>query len=159
VAEYKSGRYTVQRPLELGAVFAGRPDLVGPYTAFGRPLGAAFQLRDDLLGVVGDPACTGKPVGSDLRDGKPTLLLAFAVRLADGRGRRRLARVGAADLDDREIAGIRAVIEASGAVAAVEREIDDLVTEAAIALDRCDLRPPAGDALRRLCALAAWRPR
>ncbi len=88
VASYKSGRYTVQRPLQLGAVFAGRPDLVDAYGAFGRPLGEAFQLRDDLLGVVGDPGCTGKPVGSDLRDGKATLLLAFALRLADGRGRR-----------------------------------------------------------------------
>ena len=82
---YKSGKYTVERPLHLGAALAGRlDDLAGPFTAFGIPLGSAFQMRDDLLGVFGDPAVTGKPVGDDLREGKLTPLLAAASEVATG---------------------------------------------------------------------------
>ena len=82
VARYKSGAYTVERPLHLGAVLADADaDLVEAFSAFGRPLGEAFQLRDDLLGVFGDEATTGKPVGDDLREGKPTVLLALATEL------------------------------------------------------------------------------
>jgi len=157
VATYKSGRYTVERPLHLGAGLAGRCDLLPAYSAFGVPLGEAFQLRDDLLGVLGDPSRTGKPVGTDLREGKPTLVLALGLRLADAGGRRRLARAGASDLDDEEIHELCDLLRASGAVEAVEREIDDLVARAMDALDACDLRPDAVDALRRLCTLAAWR--
>ena len=88
VARYKSGRYTVERPLQLGAAVAGDdrcgPD--GPRSA--SPSASAFQLRDDVLGVFGDPAMTGKPAGDDLREGKPTLLLALAtVHATDGERR------------------------------------------------------------------------
>ena len=77
IARYKSGKYTIERPLHVGAALAGRlADLAGPLSAYGDPLGEAFQLRDDLLGVFGDEALTGKPVGDDLREGKPTPLLA-----------------------------------------------------------------------------------
>ena len=97
IERYKSGKYTVERPLHIGAALAGRlAELAGPLTAFGIPLGEAFQMRDDLLGVFGDPTVTGKPVGDDLREGKLTPLLAAAVAAADAIGRRyaALARVG-----------------------------------------------------------------
>ena len=83
---YKSGKYTVERPLHVGAALAGRLDeLEDPLSAFGLPLGEAFQLRDDLLGVFGTESVTGKPVGDDLREGKLTPLLAAATARADGR--------------------------------------------------------------------------
>ncbi|MFD0528010.1 polyprenyl synthetase family protein [Kitasatospora arboriphila] len=81
VLHYKSAKYTIERPLQVGALLAGAgPGLVEAYGAFGLPLGEAFQLRDDLLGVFGDPAVTGKPAGDDLREGKRTLLVAHAMR-------------------------------------------------------------------------------
>ena len=86
IARYKSGKYTVERPLHLGAALAGRLDAyLEPLSAYGDPLGEAFQLRDDLLGAFGDAARTGKPVGDDLREGKPTPLLAIATGRAIGR--------------------------------------------------------------------------
>jgi len=81
VALYKTARYSVERPLHLGASLAGRlPELAPELSAYGIPLGIAFQLADDLLGAFGDPAETGKPVGDDERQGKPTLLLATGDR-------------------------------------------------------------------------------
>ena len=129
------------------------------YSAFGAPLGEAFQLRDDLLGVLGDPSCTGKPVGADLREGKPTLVLAFAMRLTDAAGRRRLARAGSPDLTDDELDELCDLLRCSGAVEAVECEIAGLVARAMDALDACRMRPGAAEPLRRLCSLAAWRER
>ena len=91
VARYKSAGYTVQRPLQLGAAIAGAgPRVVEAYTAIGLPLGEAFQLRDDVLGVFGDPAVTGKSADDDLREGKQTLLD------RPGRGGRRRRRPPAA---------------------------------------------------------------
>ena len=159
LAAYKSGRYTVERPLHLGATLAGRPELMPGYSAVGAPLGTAFQLRDDLLGIIGDPTCTGKPVGADLREGKSTLPLALASERADGDGRRLLARAGAPDLSDEEITAIRELVVESGAAAAVECEIGRLVVAAVDALERCDVDGAAAPPLRRLCELAAWRDR
>ena len=87
VVEFKTTKYTIERPLHLGAALAGGLDghgrarhasLAAAYTAYGLPLGLAFQLRDDILGVFGDPAQTGKPAGDDVREGKRTVLLAIA---------------------------------------------------------------------------------
>ena len=79
VASFKSAKYTVERPLHLGAALADAPDdVVSAYTGYGLPLGTAFQLRDDVLGMFGDPAQTGKPAGDDLREGKRTVLVAVA---------------------------------------------------------------------------------
>jgi geranylgeranyl diphosphate synthase type I len=83
VARYKSAKYTIERPLHLGAALAGGDeDLGAAYTAYGVPLGEAFQLRDDVLGVFGDPSQTGKPAGDDLREGKSTVLVASALERA-----------------------------------------------------------------------------
>ena len=109
IARYKSGKYTVERPLHLGAALVGRlDDLAEPLSAYGLPLGEAFQMRDDILGTFGDPALTGKPVGEDLREGKPTPLLAIATARAGPAGLALLDRVGCPDLGDDEIAAIQA---------------------------------------------------
>jgi geranylgeranyl diphosphate synthase type I len=150
VLRYKSAKYTVERPLHLGAELAGAPpDLVAAYTAYGVPLGEAFQLRDDLLGVFGDPAVTGKPAGDDLREGKRTVLvdltLASAGR-ADAEALR--SRLGDPTLDDDAVAEVRALMVRSGAVERVEDLIGDLTTQALRALD--DSR--VGDAARGVLA-------
>ncbi|HEU0101607.1 MAG TPA: polyprenyl synthetase family protein, partial [Mycobacteriales bacterium] len=83
VARYKSAKYTIEKPLHLGAALAGAgQDVLDGYSGYGLPLGEAFQLRDDLLGVFGDPAQTGKPAGDDLREGKRTALVAMALEAA-----------------------------------------------------------------------------
>ena len=84
VNTYKTASYTITRPLQLGAAAAAdRPDVQDVFGEVGNDLGVAFQLRDDVLGVFGDPAVTGKPSGDDLRSGKRTVLLAEAVELAE----------------------------------------------------------------------------
>ena len=155
IARYKSGKYTIERPLHLGAAMAGRLDeLRAPLSAYGEPLGEAFQLRDDLLGVFGDTALTGKPVGEDLREGKPTALLAWATRAgADLVGH----RVGSADLDDDEIARLQALLEDTGARGQVERTVDELTNQALAALDGLDLDDEAVSRLAELARFVAGR--
>ncbi len=116
IATYKSGKYTVERPLHLGAALAGRyAELADPLSAVGLPMGEAFQLRDDVLGAFGESAVTGKPVGDDLREGKPTPLVAIATaRAADG-DRELLAQLGSSDLTGADVA------DAAGAVRANRR--------------------------------------
>jgi geranylgeranyl diphosphate synthase type I len=160
ISRFKSGKYTVERPLHLGAALAGRlDDLAGPLSAYGLPLGEAFQLRDDLLGVFGDGDVTGKPVGEDLREGKPTLLYALAVERASTADAAVLARYGASDLDDDDVAALQDVLLGSGAVEAVEGDIDRLVGEAVEALDTADLGDDAGQALVELAYFVAGRDR
>jgi geranylgeranyl diphosphate synthase type I len=160
VAQIKSGRYSVERPLQLGAALAGRLDELGPVlTAYGRPLGAAFQYRDDLLGAVGDPRTTGKPVGDDLREGKPTLLVALAHRLADERQRAELAALGDPDLDERAVSRLQEVLVDCGAVDQLEQIIVTLVVDALGALDHPGLSAPGRDALAALAEQLAFRQR
>jgi geranylgeranyl diphosphate synthase type I len=136
ISRYKSGKYTVERPLHLGAALAGALDDLAPsLSAYGEPLGEAFQLRDDLLGVFGDPAVTGKPVGDDLREGKPTPLLALARERATGADAQLLARVGEENLAEDDARAIREVFDRTGARDTVERSIEDLTAEALKALD------------------------
>jgi geranylgeranyl diphosphate synthase type I len=155
---YKSGKYTVERPLHLGAALAGRlDDFADPFTAFGIPLGSAFQMRDDLLGVFGDPAVTGKPVGDDLREGKLTPLLAAATDLAKGTQAGLLARAGSPDLGADEIAALQELLVELGAVDEVERTIRRLVDEALAALHNAPITAEAQDALEQLAMFVAWR--
>jgi geranylgeranyl diphosphate synthase type I len=156
---YKSGKYTVERPLHVGAALAGRLDeLQAPLSAFGLPLGEAFQLRDDLLGVFGAEAVTGKPVGDDLREGKLTPLLAVATTRAEGDDLRLLERVGS-DLTPDEIAAICDLLVRSGAVAEIEAAIERLVAESLAALDRVPITEEAKAALADLGRFVAWRDR
>ncbi|WHP18100.1 polyprenyl synthetase family protein [Cellulomonas sp. ES6] len=128
----KSARYSVEHPLRLGAVLAGADDAALAATArYGLPLGEAFQLRDDLLGVFGDPAATGKPAGDDLREGKRTVLVARAIARAQESGDVALVDalrtgLGDRDLDDAACGALAALIGASGAVADVEELIAGL---------------------------------
>jgi geranylgeranyl diphosphate synthase type I len=158
IARYKSGKYTVERPLHVGAALAGRlGDLEGPLSAYGDPLGEAFQLRDDLLGAFGDPARTGKPVGQDLREGKPTPLLAVATERATGPGATALARVGAPDLSDADVARIQHVLVDTGAVAQVEELIVVLTSRAVDAIEAADVTAEARDELVDLAWFVASR--
>jgi geranylgeranyl diphosphate synthase type I len=160
ISRFKSGKYTVERPLHLGAALAGRlDDLAAPLSAYGLPLGEAFQLRDDLLGVFGDEDVTGKPVGEDLREGKPTLLYAMAVEQASEADAAVLARYGAADLDEDEVAALQDVLLSSGAVETVEGNIDRLVAEAVEAIDGAGIAGEAHEALVELAYYVAGRDR
>lgn len=160
ICRYKSGKYTIERPLQLGAALAGRLDeLARPLSAVGLPLGDAFQLRDDLLGAFGDPTVTGKPVGDDLREGKPTLLHALAVERAEGAAATALADYGRTDLDDDGIARVQGALVASGAVAELEAHVKALAAAAAGAIDALDLTAEARHALHDLAAYVVRRDR
>jgi geranylgeranyl diphosphate synthase type I len=137
VARYKSAKYTIVEPLHLGGTTAGAtPQVLDAYTAYGLPLGIAFQLRDDVLGVFGDPAVTGKPAGDDLREGKRTVLVAMALERASQPQADLVRRkLGARDLDDAGVAGLREVLVETGAVDEVERLIAVSTDEALAALD------------------------
>jgi geranylgeranyl diphosphate synthase type I len=161
VARFKSAKYTVERPLLLGAALADAPrQIATAYSGYGLPLGEAFQLRDDLLGVFGDPARTGKPAGDDLREGKRTYLVAAAYEAADEAARKALAAgLGDRDLDGAGVARLREIITATGAVARTERRIDDLTAAGLAALHAVAdaLDPEAVEVLTELAAAATHR--
>jgi geranylgeranyl diphosphate synthase type I len=160
ISLYKSGKYTVERPLHMGAALAGRLDqLAEPLSRYGLALGEAFQLRDDLLGAYGDETLTGKPVGEDLRDGKPTVLYAIARQRADGPTARLLDRYGARDLTEEEVADLQEVLVETGAVEQVERSINELVVSATVSLEGTPLVPEARLALVDLAHYVAGRDR
>ncbi|MBK5224114.1 MAG: polyprenyl synthetase family protein [Acidimicrobiia bacterium] len=154
ISRYKSGKYTIERPLHLGAALHHRLAELRPgLDAYGVPLGEAFQLRDDLLGVFGEAELTGKPVGEDLREGKPTPLLAVATERATPAQLEVLRRVGSPHLDAADIALIQEVVTATGAKAASEDTIRELTGRAAESLDGAPLTAEAIDAM---CHLAAY---
>ena len=157
IARLKSGRYTIERPLQLGAHLAGRAGLAAELSRYGDPLGQAFQLRDDVLGAFGDPAETGKPVGEDLREGKPTLLLAVATENATDADRPLLERVGDPSLGSDLIADLQELFVRSGALAAIETEITDLADLATSALATIAVADPARTALEDLADFVVAR--
>jgi geranylgeranyl diphosphate synthase, type I len=159
VIRYKAAKYTVERPLHVGGLLAGGQDaLIETYSAYGLPIGEAFQLRDDILGVFGDPAETGKPAGDDLREGKRTLLVALAFERAGPAQRDLLERtLGDRLLDDQGVDALRAVLVETGALAAVEELIERLTVEALRTLDGRDVAAQARDALRELAVAATVR--
>jgi len=158
ISRYKSGKYTIERPLHVGAALAGRlDDLQGALSDYGAPLGEAFQLRDDILGVFGDRAVTGKPVGDDLREGKPTPLLAVAVERCRGDDAELLTRVGAPDLGDDEVAALQALLESCGAREVVEVTIGELTDTAVNHIGQAPVPPEASDALIALAHYVAAR--
>lgn len=160
IERYKSSKYTVERPLHLGAALAGAgPEVHAALTDVGLPLGEAFQLRDDLLGVFGDRSVTGKPVGDDLREGKLTPLIAAASARVRGPERAVLDRVGRADLTADDVGAIQDVLLDCGAVAEIEERIAARVADALRALDGAPITAEARDALGDLTRFAAWRDR
>jgi geranylgeranyl diphosphate synthase type I len=158
VLRYKSAKYSIERPLHIGASLAGAgPDKLAELTAFGLPLGEAFQLRDDLLGVYGDPAATGKPAGDDLVEGKRTVLVALALDGATAEDAAKLDAALGSPLSETQVAELRRIIDDSGAHAHVEKVIDELVTHALGRLDASSVQEPARDVLRELAAAATDR--
>ncbi|HEU4423339.1 MAG TPA: polyprenyl synthetase family protein [Pilimelia sp.] len=159
VARYKSAKYTVEQPLLLGAALADASEAVAAaYSRYGLPLGEAFQLRDDVLGVFGDPAQTGKPAGDDLREGKRTYLVAAAFDAAGPAERTVLTtRLGDPELDALGVAELREVITGTGALARTERRIAALTETALAALHTAGLVPEAHDVLTELAAAATRR--
>ena len=149
VLRFKSAKYSVERPLHIGAALAGAtPDQVAGLAAFGLPLGEAFQLRDDLLGVFGDPAATGKPAGDDLAEGKRTVLVALALDAAPPDQASVLDAALGTALDADGVARLREIIDASGAHEQVEQVIGELSSHALAALDRVDVDERARGVLR-----------
>jgi geranylgeranyl diphosphate synthase type I len=180
VVEFKTTKYTIERPLHLGAALAGgregqapgrgialqddpgaagqAPGLAAVYTAYGLPLGLAFQLRDDILGVFGDPAQTGKPAGDDVREGKRTVLLAIARKQATPGQAEIIDRyLGDPMLDEAGTAEFRAAITATGALAECERMIGGHVSEAIAALANAPITGQARDTLAELAVAATAR--
>jgi geranylgeranyl diphosphate synthase type I len=159
VSTFKSALYTIVRPLQLGVSLHGRadPDLLAKLDRFGRPLGRAFQLKDDLLGVLGDEAAIGKPVGDDLREGKPTELVALAVHRADGNQRRLLAGLGRRDLNGDDVSAIVDVFRSTGAVEEIVGRIADLVAEAVTVVPDLPFDDQAKKALEALADYVAAR--
>jgi len=157
VALLKSGRYTVTRPLQLGAAIGGADEAChAALAAYGDAAGVAFQLRDDILGLFGDPVDTGKAVAEDLREGKRTPLLLRALERAGPAGRRELeSALGDAGLDDARLARVREVVVDSGALAAVEQLLATRERQAQAAVQ--PLPEPARAALARLAELASQR--
>jgi geranylgeranyl diphosphate synthase type I len=159
VARFKSAKYTIVEPLHLGAAMAGAPpEVFAAYSAFGMPLGEAFQLRDDVLGVFGDPSITGKPAGDDLREGKRTALVALALEHASQEQTDLVRRLlGDPALDALGVEALRQVLVETGAVARVEELITVRTAEALAALDDVAVTADAVDVLRELAVAATTR--
>jgi geranylgeranyl diphosphate synthase type I len=137
VLRLKSGRYTVERPIELGALLAGAGEAaLAALRTYGRAVGEAFQLQDDVLGTFGDADAVGKPVAGDLAEGKLTFLVFHALRLAPTAEADRLrSALGRPDLSSSEIEDAREILRASGALAAVLAMIEERLQAARKALD------------------------
>jgi geranylgeranyl diphosphate synthase, type I len=155
----KTAGYTVERPLQIGAVLAGDdPAVLRLSTGYGRPLGEAFQLRDDLLGVFGDPAVTGKPVLDDLREGKPTVLMALTWQRASASQRETLRELhGDPLLDETGARVLRELIHTTGADKTVEELIETRTAQALSALAGAPVPANARQALADLATLVATR--
>jgi geranylgeranyl diphosphate synthase type I len=153
VIVYKSAKYSVEAPLAIGAALGGaNPDQLAALRAFGLPLGVAYQLRDDLLGVFGDPTVTGKPAGDDLREGKRTVLIALARQKLSTQARTLMDELlGDPELDEQQVGIMRNTLRECGAVDQVERIIDHNVT---LAKDAITDAPLAASARQQLLELA-----
>jgi geranylgeranyl diphosphate synthase type I len=144
ILRLKSGRYTAERPVQLGAILAGAPSSVrAELSRYGAAIGEAFQLQDDLLGMFGDVAAVGKPVGGDLREGKYTFLIHHAQQRSTPEERKRLeAALGDPNLEDSEVAAVQAILERSGARRIVSEMVTTRLDAAATALEAAEVRSP-----------------
>jgi geranylgeranyl diphosphate synthase type I len=159
ICRYKSGKYTIERPLHLGALLAAptRDGLIPVLSTYGLPLGDAFQMRDDVLGAFGDTAITGKPVGDDLREGKPTPLMAIATARANAAQLKELQLVGNQDLTPEQIARVQEVIRETGALDELETVITRLTDEAIAAVQNVPFAQSVRDELITLAEYVSWR--
>lgn len=162
IARYKSGKYSIERPLHFGAAIAlpaNLDDFTDIYSDYGLPLGEAFQLRDDLLGVFGDPTETGKPAGDDLREGKRTALIAYAFDRGNEATKKLLSEKLGTNLSDSDISNMRGAIDESGAVAHIEDLIEKLVEAALDAIERDELSREGKRFLSEMASLVTKRSR
>jgi geranylgeranyl diphosphate synthase type I len=160
IARYKSGKYTIERPLHMGAALAGQPSpaLLGALSDYGLPLGEAFQFRDDLLGVFGDPSVTGKPAGDDLREGKRTVLIAMTdAKSTDSMKAESRKYFGRSDIDDKGVAILQEMIVSTGAKAQLETMIDNLTSKALKAIENPAIYNSGRDLLNELALIATKR--
>ena len=160
ICRYKSGKYTIERPLHLGAVLAApekAEQLLPALSAYGLPLGDAFQMRDDVMGAFGETSVTGKPVGDDLREGKPTPLMAMATARSNAAQLGVLQLVGNTVLNDAQVADVQAVIRETGALDQLEQLITSLTDEAIVAIGKAPLSQEARNELIELAAFVSWR--
>jgi geranylgeranyl diphosphate synthase type I len=160
VARYKSGKYSIERPLHFGAAIANKnPERFYPiYSAYGLPLGEAFQLRDDLLGVFGEPAETGKPAGDDLREGKRTVLMALTHERSNESQRKTIKELlGKPDLSLDEVNELRGIIIDTGARDHLEGLISTLTQEAVSAIDNPLITSHAQSLLHQMATIATQR--
>jgi geranylgeranyl diphosphate synthase, type I len=159
VIRYKTARYTVERPLQLGGLLAGAGDeLLAAYARFAAPVGEAFQLRDDVLGVFGDSALTGKPAGDDLREGKHTVLVALAAERGSRAQRADLDRLlGRPGLAEADIDVLRSIIADTGALDAVEEQIATRLAAARQALSQAPVTDEVRVGLMDLAVVSAQR--
>ena len=159
VARFKSGKYTIERPLHFGAALGGANQILfKTYSDYGLPLGEAFQLRDDVLGIFGNPDETGKPAGDDLREGKRTVLLAKTMELADEKSKAVIkSALGNPRLTLEDVTAIREIIIGCGALAEVEDLISSLTSSAHSALERGEIEPVAQVALMQLLTIVTQR--
>ena len=152
---YKTAKYSIEAPLRIGAAFAGAdPAKLSQFTQFGIPLGIAFQLRDDILGVFGDPSVTGKPAGDDLREGKRTVLVALTLEALTDRSPSMAESfeelLTSRELDAHQIAFMQKLIKDSGALEKTERMIVELGDRSLESLDSANLEESAKATLKAL---------
>lgn len=158
ISRAKSGRYTIRRPLQLGALVADAdPALVGELGVWGDLVGDAFAMRDDILGIWGDPGLTGKPAGDDLRSGKPTALLSWAVELLPRRQRRLLHACDTGSLTDQHVVELQQAMIDAGVLERAERSIAETLSSARQTLTALDIEDVPRAALRDVAEAAAWR--
>ena len=159
VIRYKSAKYTIERPLHMGANIAGasshHQQILSDY---GLALGEAFQLRDDVLGIFGDAIVTGKPAGDDLREGKQTMLVARARDLSSGESLTEFNKLfGQPDLNGDQIEDLQTIISDCGALAEIEAQIDELTALALDSIQDATIADDAREALQLLAVMATKR--
>ena len=158
VIRYKSAKYTIERPLHLGgAIASDNKQILQAYTDYGLPLGEAFQLRDDVLGVFGDPSETGKPAGDDLREGKRTVLIEMTFQKATDSQKKELNKFFGKELDDHGVASLREVVTVTGALTEVETMISTLLNQSQKALTEANITTQAKEAFSELALAATSR--
>ena len=159
IVRFKSARYSTEHPLCIGGALAGAtPEMLAGYSSFALPLGEAFQLRDDLLGVYGDPAVTGKPSGDDLREGKRTVLIAKALQAGSPEQKDALnAGLGSTVMSQEEVFQLQGIIDQTGAREEVEALIAERAASSFQALEAIPLDAVCRDALASLAEAAVTR--
>jgi geranylgeranyl diphosphate synthase type I len=160
VARYKSGKYSIERPLHFGATLAPEysTDQLTLYSNYGLPLGEAFQLRDDVIGVFGDPKKTGKPAGDDLREGKRTVLIAMTLETITDASRKKFQTLfGQKQLNDDGVDSLREIIRETGALDQVELLIEKMTFSAHEALKTDGITPVAQRLLTEMAEAATKR--